>query len=146
MSDTDAGVASDVNMATADRAKAAGCPHFDGFDPLDHQTVLDPYPQLKRARREVPVFFHLGSAGRDEDVFDDPNTFRLDRPNVNKHLGFGIWAHFCIGAPLARLEAKLALEALLDRLPDLRLAETEEQLDYIDNMILPSVRSMRVAW
>jgi cytochrome P450 len=92
------------------------------------------------------LYVHLGSAGRDEDVFDDPNSFNLDRPNVNKHLGFGIWAHFCIGAPLARLEAKIALECLLDRLPDLRLAEAGEELDYIDNMILPSVRAMRVAW
>jgi cytochrome P450 len=96
--------------------------------------------------RGSKLYVHLGSTGRDETVFSDPDEFSLERDNTNKHLGFGIWAHFCIGAPLAKLEARIALEALLDRLPDLRLAEAEEQLDYIDNMILPSVRSMRVAW
>lgn len=92
------------------------------------------------------LYVHLGSASRDETVFGDPDSFRLDRQDVGKHLGFGIWTHFCIGAPLARLEAKIALESLLDRLPELRLADERAQLDYIDNMILPSVRDLRVAW
>jgi cytochrome P450 len=92
------------------------------------------------------LYIHIGSGSRDEAVFDDPNTFDLHRHNKSKHLGFGIWTHFCIGAPLARLEARIALNVIIDRLPDLRLAPRQGPLDYLDNMVLPSVREFWVAW
>jgi cytochrome P450 len=92
------------------------------------------------------LYIHIGSGSRDEQVFDDPNTFDLHRSNKNKHLGFGIWTHFCIGAPLARLEARVALNVLLDRVPDIRIAPRQGRLDYLDNMVLPSVREFWVAW
>jgi cytochrome P450 len=62
----------------------------------------------------------LASANRDERQFNDPYTFVLDR-SPNPHLGFGKGIHFCIGAPLARLESKIALEILLRRYADLRV-------------------------
>ncbi len=65
----------------------------------------------------------FGSANRDPAVFSDPDAFRLDRPReeVMKHMAFGVGPHTCMGAPLARLEARLALRALAARLPSLRL-------------------------
>jgi cytochrome P450 len=62
----------------------------------------------------------IGSANRDETHFIDPDTFDLDRRD-ERHLSFGFGRHFCLGSHLARLEARTALGALLDRLPQLRI-------------------------
>ncbi|MCU1381009.1 MAG: hypothetical protein JWN29_3992 [Acidimicrobiales bacterium] len=66
------------------------------------------------------VAFGLASANRDEAVFDDPHTFRLDRPDLRSHLAFGGGPHVCPGASLARLEARVAVEAVLDRVAEVR--------------------------
>ena len=66
----------------------------------------------------------LGSANRDERRFDDADEFRPDR-SPNQHLGFGHGTHYCLGAPLARLEAKIALGELLDRVENVELADEE---------------------
>jgi cytochrome P450 len=63
----------------------------------------------------------LGSANRDERVFDAPDELRLHR-TPNEHVAFGSGIHFCLGAPLARLEANVALRTLLARAPGIRLA------------------------
>ncbi len=63
----------------------------------------------------------LASANRDPRAFDAPDELRLDR-TPNDHLAFGNGVHFCLGAPLARLEARIALRTLLDRAPNIRLA------------------------
>ncbi|NEU58285.1 cytochrome P450 [Halorussus sp. MSC15.2] len=70
------------------------------------------------------VIVWLGSANRDERRFEDADAFRPDR-SPNQHLGFGHGTHYCLGAPLARLEAKIALGELLDRAEDLRIADAE---------------------
>jgi cytochrome P450 len=62
------------------------------------------------------------SANRDEAVFDDPDTFKVDR-SPNPHLGFGIGTHYCLGANLARAEIKVVFQELFARLPDIRAAE-----------------------
>lgn len=61
------------------------------------------------------VVFGLGSANRDTEHFDDPHEFRLDRPDPRSHLAFGGGPHVCPGSSLARLEARIAVEVLLDR-------------------------------
>jgi cytochrome P450 len=66
-----------------------------------------------------------GAANRDPRRFEDPNEFHLDRPNAGDHLAFGRGIHACPGAPLARAEARIALERLLDRLGDIRINEPE---------------------
>ena len=64
------------------------------------------------------------AANRDPKVFDDPETFRIDR-KPNDHLAFGIGAHFCLGANLARAEIRIVFRELLRRLPDIRVAPGE---------------------
>lgn len=62
----------------------------------------------------------IGSANRDEARFEDPDRFVVGRPNVSDHVAFGFGEHFCAGSHLGRLEAKIAVGALLERLPNLR--------------------------
>ncbi len=66
------------------------------------------------------VLIHYAAANRDADIFDDPDDFRLDRP-PQRHMAFGLGVHFCLGAELARLEARTALRVLIERMPDLTL-------------------------
>jgi cytochrome P450 len=68
----------------------------------------------------------IGAANRDPAVFDAPDQYRFTRANAADHLSFGAGRHFCLGAALARLETRLALEALLDRCPGLELASADE--------------------
>jgi cytochrome P450 len=68
----------------------------------------------------------LGSANRDSAMFDDPDEFRLGRPNVRDHLAFGVGPHVCPGATLARMEARIVLEELADRVAAIRLAPGRE--------------------
>jgi cytochrome P450 family 142 subfamily A polypeptide 1 len=65
------------------------------------------------------------SANRDAAVFENPDTFDVRR-TPNEHVAFGFGPHFCLGANLARLELRVLFEELLDRLPDLELAEPTE--------------------
>jgi cytochrome P450 len=99
---------------------------------------------------EIPagskVYLSLASANYDEDKFEDSGSFDIARGNAKEHLGFGLRTHFCIGSPLARLEAKIALERLADRLPDLRLADPEQKLEYTPSLILPGVHRLDVVW
>jgi cytochrome P450 len=72
----------------------------------------------------------ISSANRDEAVYDDPDAFRLDRPQPRNHLAFGAGSHICPGAALARLEGTLAVEVLLDRCV---------RLDTIDGVAYPPI-------
>ncbi len=76
------------------------------------------------------LMFSIVGANRDPAVFEDPESFRIDRPLVEarKHLSFGSGVHFCMGAPVARLEAKIALPKLLAAFPDLRLAGPTQRI------------------
>jgi cytochrome P450 len=68
------------------------------------------------------VLVMWGSANRDEDVFADAERFDVERPNVKNHMAFGSAAHFCLGAPLGRMEATVAYERIFARLSNLRFA------------------------
>lgn len=73
-----------------------------------------------RAGEKIMLMFE--SANFDESVFDDPESFRIDR-DPNSHLAFGFGTHFCLGNQLARLELKLMLSRVIARMPDLRLTD-----------------------
>ena len=69
----------------------------------------------------------IASANHDETRFPDPEKLDLGR-SPNKHLGFGFGSHYCLGAPLARLEARIAIQAFLQRFPNARLAIPREKV------------------
>ena len=69
----------------------------------------------------------LGAANRDPRIFDNPEVFDIER-SPNKHLAFGYGIHLCLGAWLARLETRVALNTLLKRNPNLKLAVPESSL------------------
>jgi cytochrome P450 PksS len=91
------------------------------------------------------VFAVLGSANRDAAAFDDPNRLDLARSD-NKHLTFGQGIHYCLGAPLARLEAQIAFETLLLRLPGLRLVGAPGSLRWRRSLVLRGLESLPVAF
>jgi cytochrome P450 len=80
----------------------------------------------KKIREGALVVAVLGAANRDPDQFQDPERLDLSRSD-NRHLAFGLGIHFCLGAPLARVEGQIAINALLARFPHLTLAHPEPQ-------------------
>lgn len=99
---------------------------------------------------EVPenerLMLLLASANRDESVFDNPDEFDIRRENAGKHLAFSHGIHFCLGAPLARLEAKIALELLTQRLPDLRLSPSDQEFEFDPNMSFRGPKELWAEW
>jgi cytochrome P450 len=87
----------------------------------------------------------LGSANLDEEKFDAASEFEPDRPNVTQHVAFGRGIHTCVGAAAARLEGRLSLEVLTQRLPDLRLAD-DDGFMFVPSAIQRMARRLYVEW
>lgn len=94
------------------------------WDPPVQRTVRTPLTDLQLAGLEVPegsmVVLYLAGANRDPAAYDDPDRFDLFRSSGAEHLAFSAGIHYCLGAPLARLEATVALERLVGRFPRLQ--------------------------
>ncbi|MEU7648840.1 cytochrome P450 family protein [Streptomyces huasconensis] len=90
-----------------------------------------------------PVLVVLAAADRDPERFDRPDTLDLSRRD-NQHLGYGHGIHYCLGAPLARLEGQTALATLLRRLPDLQLAADPADLRWRGGLIMRGLRTLPV--
>ncbi len=99
--------------------------------------------QIKRGDMVIPV---LGSANRDDAVFPHGSRLDIDRSNLNAHVAFGKGVHYCLGAPLARLEGEIALNTLLRRLPGLRLAISKEALLYRQTPLFHAFAHIPVEW
>jgi len=74
----------------------------------------------KKIRKQQAVIAVIGAANRDPERFPDPDRLDICRPD-NRHLAFAWGAHFCFGAPLARVEGHVAFDTMLRRMPNLRL-------------------------
>jgi cytochrome P450 len=88
------------------------------------------------------VFMMLGAANRDPQHFETPDLFDIGRHD-NRHLAFGYGIHFCIGAPLARLEGPIAISALIARFPKLRL---DGDVRWNQNIHARGLQSLVVSW
>ena len=94
-------------------------------------------------KRGAKLCLFYAAANRDPAVFARPDTFDVNR-DPNPHLAFGLGLHYCIGAPLARLELQTALRVLLTRLPNLRLAEG--RLEYEPKNVFRYLKELRVTY
>ncbi|WP_069816183.1 cytochrome P450 family protein [Streptomyces sp. TP-A0874] len=92
-----------------------------------------------------PVLVVLAAADRDPERFEQPDTLDLARRD-NQHLGYGHGIHYCLGAPLARLEGQVAIATLLRRLPDLRVDADPEELRWRGGLIMRGLRTLPVAF
>jgi cytochrome P450 PksS len=89
------------------------------------------------------VFAVLASANRDERQFTDPDRLDVTR-EPNKHLSFGLGAHYCLGASLARMEGQIAISTLLRRVPRLRLAVAPQTLRWRPGLVLRGLKALPV--
>jgi cytochrome P450 len=87
----------------------------------------------------------LGSADRDSEHFEDADVFDIGRREKG-HLALGFGVHFCLGASLARMEGEIALGALLERLPDIRLQASADELEWRPINFLRGLEIMPVVW
>ncbi|MFE6917894.1 cytochrome P450 family protein [Streptomyces rubiginosohelvolus] len=95
--------------------------------------------------RDAVVLVGLASADRDADRFPAPDTFDIRR-EPQGHLAFGHGAHYCLGAPLARMEARIAIGALLERCPGLARDESGGELDWLPGLLMRGTRGLPVRW
>ncbi len=99
---------------------------FRYTNPVEHGTPRFALEDLEiagtRIRKGDMVILLLAAANRDEAVFAEPDRFDILRRDNNRHLALGFGLHYCLGSSLARLETRIALDALLRRFPDLALA------------------------
>lgn len=91
------------------------------------------------------VLLGVASANRDAAVFDHPDDFDIRRRTAKRHLTFGYGAHFCLGAPLARVQMRIALEELTRRLPSLRLVP-DQTIEYVPTVSARAPRALHVVW
>jgi cytochrome P450 len=89
------------------------------------------------------VIVSIGAANHDPEVFENPTALDVTR-HPNPHLAFGFGAHFCMGAPLARLEAQITFETLLRRFP--RISLVDDAPDYRENPILRGLKQLELAF
>jgi cytochrome P450 len=116
--------------------------------PVERATFRIALEDMEIAGTPIPkgsfVHISIGAAGRDPKAFDRAESLDVARED-NRHVGFGHGLHFCLGAPLARMEGQIAFGSLLARLGDIRLACPEEQLSWrFSGSILRSLAALPI--
>jgi cytochrome P450 len=136
-----------LDMVRADPSAAAGAVE----ETLRYQPPVMSWPRsvLEPASfggQDIPVgsvvISVIGSANRDEAVFERPDVFDITRPQP-RHLTFGGAVHHCLGAPLARMEAELAVRTIVTRFPGLRLAA--DGVEWLDNFNVRGLKELPVS-
>jgi cytochrome P450 len=98
----------------------------------------------------TPVMMLNGAANRDPRLFECPAEFRIDRPNAKAHIAFGRGVHSCPGGPLARVEGRVSIERILDRMRDIRLSEEhhgppgDHHFEYAPTWILRGLNNLHI--
>ncbi|RPJ85531.1 MAG: cytochrome P450 [Acidobacteria bacterium] len=113
--------------------------------PSQHTARLAPDDVIlggKKIRRRQAVIAVMAAANRDPARFADPDRLDLARPD-NRHVAFGWAAHFCFGAPLARIEGQIAFQSILRRFPQMRL-EPGQRLEWRENLGLRGLKSLPI--
>ena len=117
---------------------------YDGPVQTTSRTALESLEiggkQIAKGER---ISLTLGAANRDPEQFSDPDRMDITRNDI-RHVGFGFGIHFCLGSALARMESRLAISTVVQRMPDLRLEPTD--LAWRDNPILRGLISLPVAF
>ncbi len=98
---------------------------------------------VRRGEAVVPV---MTAANQDRNAFPDPLLLDPHRPVLPRHLGLGHGVHHCIGAHLARVELQVAIECLFTRIPTLRLAVPEQQLQWHEGLVVRELKELAVTW
>jgi cytochrome P450 len=120
---------------------------YDSSVQMTGRVALEDIDDLggKKIPKGEPVLCLLGSANRDPAVYPDrPDRLDITRPNV-RPLSFGGGIHFCLGAQLARIEAEIAIETLLRRLPDLRLDDGQNP-EWRPTFVLRGLKRLPASW
>jgi cytochrome P450 len=115
---------------------------FDG--PINIATIRFTNGPIRIGTNEIPaneiVLISLAAANRDPRQFVEPDTLGIAREDI-PHLGFGHGIHYCVGAPLARLEGEIAIDRLLDRFDDLTI-DGGQRLEYRDSTIVRGLEAL----
>jgi cytochrome P450 len=118
------------------------------FDPPVQMTLRVPTAATNVSGTDIPAnslcFILLAAANRDPAHFPQPENFDVAR-DPNEHVAFGEGIHFCLGAPLARLEGAIAIELMLDKFPRLQLANPQAKLEYRGSMALRGLSELRLS-
>ncbi|MFB8406943.1 cytochrome P450 [Streptomyces sp. NPDC055912] len=120
---------------------------FDG--PVETSTFRFSREPVTLGGTEIPAGRHvlvaIGALDRDPARFPEPDRFDIRR-DTRGHLAFGHGIHYCLGAPLARLEGRIALRTLLDRFPSLELDPEGEPWEWLPGLLMRGVRHLPVRW
>ena len=92
------------------------------------------------------VYLAYASANRDDEKFEEPESFALGRKNVGQHLAFGGGIHRCIGSMLARMEIKVSMRQMMTRLDNIQLATPEAELAYRPSMVTRTLTSLPISF
>ena len=116
---------------------------FDGpTNSLVRNVERDHELHNKKLKQGDRVFAMVSSANRDENIFDKPDVFKIDR-SPNRHLTFGYGPHLCIGAALAREEGRIAILNFFKQYPKTRL-KAENSFEWIDAMVPRGLKKLDV--
>jgi cytochrome P450 len=93
----------------------------------------------------TPLLLNFAAANRQPDVFGDAETFDIHRPNAGRHISFGKGIHYCLGANLAKLEARIMLDVVSQRIPSLRLSQNQD-IRHFPNITFRGPERLLVEW
>ncbi|HGO9419389.1 TPA: cytochrome P450 [Bacillus cereus] len=130
------------NPKLIDSAIEEGLRYYSPVEVTTARWAAEPFQIYDRTiEKGDMVVIALASANRDETVFENPEVFDITREN-NRHIAFGHGSHFCLGAPLARLEAKIAITTLFNRMPELQIKGNREEIKWQGNYLMRSLEEL----